>query len=180
MKKILVTLMAVVGINMFGATMSDSSFKLAVDKAVDFITAREGFRSQWYDDATGRTIGSKNAACKGTATIGHGLTGIYWDANTITVQQSKNIVRGIVEKDAKELLRALKRTPSVNNLAALCSLSYRRGVRAILRSQTFKAVNDSNWKQVSKEWREFNTSNGKVMKGLIIRCDEELKLFYAK
>lgn len=180
MKKILVTLLAVIGMNMFGANMNEKEFNKAVDVAVNFICARESFRSTWYDDATGKTIASKHAKCEGTATIGHGLTGIYWDGQTITPEQSKAIVRRIVESDARQLLKGLKRTPTVNNLAALCSLAYRRGVRPILKSKTFKAVNNGSWTLVTKEWKEFNTSGGKVMRGLNNRCAEELKLFYAK
>lgn len=180
MKQVIAIIALVIGMNSFAATMSEASFQKAVDTAVSFIIKKESFRSTWYDDATGKTIASRTAKCQGTPTIGHGLTGIYWDKPTITPEQSKAIVRGIVEKDARELLKGLNRTPSINNLAALCSLAYRRGVRPILRSKTFKAVNDGNWTQVSREWRDFNTSGGKVMRGLIIRCDEEIKLFYSK
>lgn len=180
MKKILVTLVAVLGIaNVFGANMKESQFQKAVDTAVEFICERESFRSTWYDDHTGKTIASKYAKCEGTATIGHGLTGIYWDAQNINVAQSKAIVRRIVESDARQLLKGLKRTPSVNNLAALCSLAYRRGVRSILRSKTFKAINDSDWSGVVREWKDFNTSGGVVMRGLVRRCNEEIKLFFA-
>lgn len=180
MKKILVTLVAVLGIaNVFGATMNEKDFNRAVDTAVEFICERESFRSTWYDDHTGKTIASKYSKCQGTATIGHGLTGIYWDAQNITVAQSKAIVRRIVENDARQLLRSLNRTPSVNNLAALCSLAYRRGVRAILRSKTFKAVNNGDWSGVVREWKGFNTSGGVVMRGLVRRCNEEIKLFFA-
>lgn len=180
MKQVIAIIALIVGMQTFAATMSDAAFKKAVDKAVDFITAKESFRSTWYDDATGKTIASRTAKCQGTPTIGHGLTSIYWDKQTITPEQSKAIVRGIVEQDAREILKALNRAPSINNLAAICSLAYRRGVRPILRSKTFKAINDGNWSAVTKEWKEFNTSGGKVMRGLNIRCDEELKLFYAK
>ena len=186
MKQVIIAIALMVGIQSFAATMSEASFKKAVDKAVDFITAREGFRSQWYCDGCGKTLASRSAKCtrkecaNATPTIGHGLTLIYWEKQTINPEQSKAIVRSIVEKDARELLKGLNRAPSINNLAALCSLAYRRGVRPILRSKTFKAVNDGNWTMVSREWREFNTYGGKVMRGLNIRCDEELKLFYAK
>lgn len=178
MKNIFTIIALIIGMNSFAATMSEASFQKAVDTAVNFIIKKESFRSQWYDDATGKTIASKNAKCQGTPTIGHGLTGIYWDRQTITPEQSKAIVRSIVEKDAREILKALKRTPSINNLAALCSLAYRRGVRPVLRSKTFKAVNDGDWSAVSREWRGFNTSGGKVMRGLNNRCNEELKLFF--
>lgn len=180
MKQVIAIIALVIGMNSFAATMSEASFQKAVDTAVNFIIKKESFRSTWYDDATGKTIASKNAKCQGTPTIGHGLTSIYWDKQTITPEQSKAIVRGIVEQDAREILKALNRAPSINNLAAICSLAYRRGVRPILRSKTFKAINDGNWSTVTKEWKEFNTSGGKVMRGLNIRCDEELKLFYAK
>ena len=180
MKNIVTIIALIIGMQTFAATMSEATFKKAVDKAVDFITSKESFRSTWYDDATGKTIASKNAKCQGTPTIGHGLTGIYWDKQAITPEQSKAIVRKIVEQDARELLKALNRAPSINNLAALCSLAYRRGVRPVLRSQTFKAINDGNWSKVSKEWRGFNTSGGKVMRGLNNRCNDEIKLFYEK
>lgn len=186
MKHIFTIIALVIGMNSFAATMSEASFKKAVDTAVNFIIKKESFRSQWYCDGCGKTLASRSAKCtlkkceKATPTIGHGLTAIYWDRQIITPEQSEAIVRMIVEKDARELLKALNRTPSVNNLAALCSLAYRRGVRPILRSKTFKAINDGNWSAVSKEWRGFNTSGGRVMKGLNNRCNEELRLFYAK
>lgn len=160
------------------SAMEEKDFNSSIDLAVEFITSREGFRSHWYDDSTGKTIQSKDATCDGVATIGHGLTGIYWDDDTITVDQSKAIVRRIIERDAKMLIAGLKYVPTVNSLAALCSLAYRRGVHAILRSKTFKAVNDCKWEDVDREWREFNTSGGKILEGLNTRCADELDLFF--
>lgn len=180
MKNIVTIITLIIGMQTFAATMSEASFQKAVNKAVEFITEKESFRSQWYDDATGKTLASRTAKCVGTPTIGHGLTSIYWNRQTITPEQSKAIVRKIVEQDAREILKALNRAPSINNLAALCSLAYRRGVRPVLRSKTFKAVNDGNWTSVSKEWRGFNTSGGNVMRGLNNRCNDEIKLFFAK
>lgn len=169
-----VFLCTIVGVS----AMEEKDFNSSVDIAVEFITSREGFRSHWYDDSTGKTIPSKHADCVGVATIGHGLTGIYWDGDIITVEQSKSVVRRIVEQDAKMLVSGLKHVPTVNSLAALCSLAYRRGVHAILRSKTFKAVNDCKWDDVDREWREFNTSGGVVLDGLNIRCNDELELFF--
>ena len=180
MKQVIAIIALVIGMNSFAATMSEASFQKAVDTAVNFIIKKESFRSQWYDDKTGKTLSSRNAKCEGTPTIGHGLTALYWDKQTITVDQSKAIVRKIVEKDAREILKALNRAPSINNLAAICSLAYRRGVRPVLRSKTFKAINDGNWSAVSREWRGFNTSGGQVMRGLDNRCNDEIRLFYEK
>lgn len=178
MKQVIAIVVFVMTVNVFGATMSTLAFNAAVDKAVKFVIEKENFRSSWYDDKTGKTLAAKNAKCVGTPTIGHGLTGVYWDKQTITPEQSKAIVRGIVEQDAREILKALNRAPSINNLAALCSLAYRRGVRPVLRSKTFKAVNDRNWGSVIKEWKGFNTSKGEPMPGLNKRCKEELRLFF--
>ena len=178
MKSFLVMVVVVCGILCPAASMREVDLQRAVDKAVDFIVEREGFRSTWYDDATGRTLTNKYADCDGVATIGHGLTGIYWDEQNITMAQSKAVVRRIVEHDARLLLRGLKRTPTINNLAALCSLSYRRGVRAVLRSKTFKAVNKGDWRGVAREWRGFNTSRGRVLAHLTWLCKEEVRLFF--
>lgn len=178
MKKIFAMFVVATSINAFAATMTEKEFNAAVDAAVTFITAKESFRPNWYDDATGKTIASKTSPCKGTATIGHGLTGAYWHSNTITKAQSLAIVKKIVTADAKKILLAMKNKPTKNNLAALCSLAYRRGVDPVLRSKTFQAVNDRNWKVMNKQWKEFNTSGGVVMPGLNKRCLEEIRLFF--
>lgn len=179
MKKIFAMfVVAIMSITLSAATMTEKEFNAAVDAAVEFITAKESFRTSWYDDATGKSIASKTSPCKGTATIGHGLTGAYWHSNTITKEQSLAIVKKIVAADAKKILLAMKNKPTKNNLAALCSLAYRRGVDPILKSKTFKAVNDRDWKTMNKEWKEFNTSGGVVMPGLNKRCLEEIKFFF--
>ena len=178
MKKFIAIIAIVATMNSFAATMTVKEFNAAVDAAVEFITAKESFRTSWYDDATGKSIASKTSPCKGTATIGHGLTGAYWHSNTITKEQSLAIVKKIVAADAKKILLAMKNKPTKNNLAALCSLAYRRGVDPVIRSKTFQAVNDRNWKVMNKQWKEFNTSGGVVMPGLNKRCLEEIRLFF--
>ena len=178
MKKIFAMIIVAIMSNLSAATMTEKEFNASVDAAVEFITAKESFRPNWYDDATGKQLASKNSPCKGTATIGHGLTGAYWHSNTITKEQSLAIVKKIVAADAKKILLAMKNRPSKNNLAALCSLAYRRGVDPVLRSKTFKAVNDRDWKTTNKEWKEFNTSGGVVMPGLNKRCLEEIRFFF--
>ncbi len=178
MKSIITIAIIAMTISTFGATMTPANFRKGVDAAVKFITEKESFRSSWYDDATGKSISGKNGSCKGTPTIGHGITGAYWNSNTITREQSLAIVRKIVEADAKKIVLAMKNTPTPNNLAALCSLAYRRGVDPVIRSNTFKAINERNWNKMNKEWKEFNTSGGVVMPGLNKRCLEEIRLFF--
>ena len=178
MKKFIAIIAIVATMNSFAATMTVKEFNAAVDAAVEFITAKESFRTSWYDDATGKSIASKTSPCKGTATIGHGLTGAYWHKNTISKEQSLAIVKTIVAADARKILAAMKNKPTKNNLAALCSLAYRRGVDPVIRSNTFKAINERNWNKMNKEWKGFNTSGGVVMPGLNKRCLEEIRLFF--
>ena len=185
MKNLVVVAISLFVVNVFSAEMSAAQFNLAVDKAVNFIVEKENFRSRWYCDGCGSTLASRSAKCtrvkckKATPTIGHGLTRRYWTGETISRNQSLAIVKNIVIRDAKAILRSLDKTPTTNQLAALCSLAYRRGVTPVLRSQTFAAVKCGNINRAVSEWRGFNTSGGRVMRGLINRCNAEIKLFLA-
>lgn len=185
MNKIIAIIVAIISVNVFATeakTINDG-----VETCLTFLEAKEGFRSTWYCDGCGKGISGPNAKCtrksckgkKTTPTIGHGLTKAYWTGGSITPAQSRAIKRRIVRADAMAFVGAAKVDLNSNQIAALCSLAYRRGVAAVLRSKTWnEGVQKNNASAIRKEWAGFNTQGGIVRRGLVNRCNDELNLFF--
>lgn len=176
------------------AEIAEKTINAGVETCVIFLEAKESFRSTWYCDKCQKGLAGPNAKCSnkkcwgirkgkrvylGTPTIGHGLTKAYWTKGSITPAQSRNIKRRIVRADAMAFVAAAKIDLNANQLAALCSLAYRRGVHAVLRSKTWNdGVQKQNASVIRREWMGFNTQSGIVVRGLTNRCNSELNLFF--
>lgn len=187
MKKFVVIIFAIAFVVNAYAEISETAIDKGVETCLTFLESKEGFRSTWYCDGCGKGISGPNAKCmrksckgkKTTPTIGHGLTKTYWTAGSITPAQSRAIKRRIVRADAAAIVAAAKVDLNSNQIAALCSLSYRRGVAAVLRSKTWnEGIQKSNASTIRKEWSGFNTQGGIIKRGLVNRCNAELNLFF--
>lgn len=187
MKKFIAIVFAVACIANVYAEISKETIDKGVETCLTFLESKEGFRSTWYCDGCSKGISGPNAKCmrksckgkKTTPTIGHGLTKAYWTKGSITPAQSRAIKRRIVRADAMAFISAAKVDLNSNQIAALCSLAYRRGVAAVLRSKTWnEGVQKNNASAIRKEWSGFNTQGGIVKRGLVNRCNDELNLFF--
>lgn len=113
----------------------------------------------------------------GVWTIGYGTT-IY-----ISGQKVKQGDK-ITQEDADSLLKWYcshivlpKGQFGVNQKIALYSLIYNIGQGAFNRSKCKKAIESMDWKTAKKEWT-WTTANGKELKGLVKRRNEEKELFF--
>lgn len=64
-----------------------------------------------------------------------------------------------------------------NQKEALCSLIYNIGQGAFDKSKCKKAIEAQDWKTAYKNW-DWTRANGKVLKGLVNRRNEEKQLFF--
>jgi lysozyme len=66
-----------------------------------------------------------------------------------------------------------------NQLDALYSLIYNIGMDKFVNSNLLKMLNIGKFKKMKKDWQEFQMADGKVLKGLVRRRQEELALFFS-
>ncbi len=66
-----------------------------------------------------------------------------------------------------------------NQLDALYSLIYNIGMDNFVSSNLLKMLNKGKFKKMKKDWQEFQMADGKVLKGLVRRRQEELALFFS-
>ena len=133
---------------------------------MSLITKYEGFRENAYKCPAG------------VWTIGYGTT-FYPDGSKVKEGDK------ITEAKALELVNwycdAYIFLPSGdfndNQKEALYSLIYNIGQRAFNSSKCRRAIEAKDWKTAYENWN-WVSANGKVLKGLVRRRDEEKKLFF--
>lgn len=122
----------------------------------------------------------------GVPTIGYGFT-YYPNGKRVTMQDSP-----ISEEWAEEVLRRLLQeyelaTDSLtrddltqNQFDALVSFCYNVGVTNFRHSTLLKLVNTNPTEpNIAKQFRRWNKSNGRVIKGLVKRREAEIALYFA-
>ena len=143
-------------------------------KGIDLIKKYEGFRSRPY-------------LCPAKVpTIGYGAT--YYPNG----QKVKLSDPAIDEKHASILLEAMlvpyeKAVDSFcrddinqNQFDALVSFAYNLGTSALKNSTLLKKVNiNPKDKTISNEFAKWNKGGGKVLKGLVLRRNDEAKLYFS-
>jgi lysozyme len=65
-----------------------------------------------------------------------------------------------------------------NQIDALYSLIYNIGMDKFVNSNLLKMLNKGKFKKMKKDWQEFQMADGRVLKGLVRRRQEELALFF--
>lgn len=115
----------------------------------------------------------------GKATIGFGTT-FYEDETPvklsdkpITVERARELVKWYCENKIQYPRDDLNE----NQKSALCSLIYNIGQGAFNRSKCKKAIESGDWQTAYKEWDWVN-ANGRIMPGLVLRRQEEKRLFF--
>lgn len=115
----------------------------------------------------------------GKATIGFGST-FYEDGTPvkltdkpITKERARELVRWYCENKVDYPRDDL----NDNQKQAICSLLFNIGQGAFDRSKCKRAIVSGNWESAYKEW-DWISANGKILKGLVLRREEEKKLFF--
>ena len=143
----------------------------------------------WLELAT--TEIKRHEGCKLTAypdpgtgaepwTIGYGATGPDINPGTEWTQEQ-------ADTDLFNRLNTLgDRIDSVvhveindNEKAALCSFAYNVGMGNLKNSTLLRLINEGKKDEAAPHFLEWNKAAGKVLQGLVIRREEEMKLFLA-
>lgn len=138
---------------------------LAITLALELIIVFEGFSPQPYQDV-------------GTLRWGYG-TRCFDAAKTITEPQAREAARQHLERDYRTLNAStpLWADMSPYMQAATLSLSYNMGVTKLRTTTYWKMLAEGRYHLASILIEEFTYSNGKQLRGLIIRRGSEKEMF---
>lgn len=144
------------------------------EKGLDLIKKYESFRNNPY------------LCPAGIPTIGYGAT-YYPDGTKVTLKD-----KPITIKEAEELLKVtvikfedgvtdmVKKPINQNQFDALVSFAYNLGVKALKGSTLMKKVNKNpSDESIKTEFGKWVNANGKKLKGLVKRRNEEAYLYFS-
>lgn len=111
-------------------------------------------------------------------TVGFGHTGKdVYSGLVITKDQAEKLFRkdvSIAEAVVRKLI-FVKLTQK--KFDAVCSLTYNIGGKNLETSTLLKKINNQEWLEASKEFKEWHFSKGKSLPGLVKRREEESVMF---
>lgn len=122
----------------------------------------------------------------GLSTIGWGAT--YYEDGTrvkltdppITTERAEKLLSNILVPFEKFVDSVTRDDINQNQFDALVSFSYNCGTQNLKSSTLLKKVNlNPNDPSIAIEFKKWNRGNGKVLKGLVLRRDEESKLYFS-
>lgn len=136
------------------------------EAGINLIKGFEGFRAQAY-------------LCPGDVwTIGYGSTVGVKPGMQITESEASVRLR---EELASIYEKVVNRHVSVpltqNQFDALVSFTYNLGESAFRHSMLLRRLNEGDYAAAAREFKRWNKSNGKVLKGLVKRRRQEAELF---
>lgn len=138
-------------------------------KGIDLIKKFEGFSNKEYICPAGKpTIG-----------YGHVILADEYFQEPMTQRHAEILLKKDLEPREKSLNRLLKVNINQNQFDALISLIYNIGVDNFRKSTLLKFINGRLFDKVPDQFRRWRFSNGKVLKGLVNRREEEIKLWLA-
>jgi len=136
-------------------------------KGLDLIKKFEGFSDKEYVCPAGKI------------NIGYGHVVLPTDdfPSIITKREAELILKKDLESRESSLNKFLKVKLTQNQFDALMSLIYNIGIANFHKSTLLKFVNERLFDKVPDQFRRWRFSNGKVLKGLVTRREEEIKLW---
>ena len=136
-------------------------------KGIDLIKKFEGFSDKEYICPAGKpTIG-----------YGHVILANEYFQEPMTRRVAETLLKTDLEPRQKSLNSFLKVNINQNQFDALISLIYNIGVDNFRKSTLLKFINERLFDKVPDQFRRWRFSNGKVLKGLVNRREEEIKLW---
>lgn len=117
-------------------------------------------------------------------TIGYGLTSSAGIINVkpgmrITQDQADKYLREALVKYENDVKKVLKRQPTQPQFDAMVSLTYNIGIGNFRKSTVLRKFNAGDFAGSADAFLLFVKANGKVMKGLVNRRNDERDLFLA-
>ena len=139
------------------------------DPLIEHLKLFEGFSSKTYHDLDGKIA------------IGYGfrksdIPNLKW-GDRITEQEAEEQLKKIINKYGEIVDSLVKTKISTNKRNALISFSYNIGPNAFKRSRLLKKVNSKNFQEVADEFKKWNKSQGRIIRGLIKRRIVEAEMF---
>ncbi|OCK42533.1 hypothetical protein BA195_10175 [Tenacibaculum soleae] len=142
-------------------------------RGLNLIKKHEGFRNNPY------------LCPSGIPTIGYGNT--YYNDSTkvkltdtpITLKEAETLLKSVVNQFEKGVSNLIKVELNQNQFDALVSFSYNVGLGAFASSTLLKRINNNPFDEdIKYQFRRWNKSGGKVLKGLKKRRNEESYLYF--
>lgn len=161
-------------------TRSASSYTIS-QKGLNLLADIESFSGSPYDDQTGKTT---SVWVKG-ATIGYGhlIAKLEWPKYAKGISKAQALV--LFKKDLADYINAVKNHVTSlikqNEFDALVIFSYNIGVKAFVRSDVLRLVNNPKIKtpyaNLEQAWNAWNKSQGKINLGLKHRRQSEWNIY---
>lgn len=114
-------------------------------------------------------------------TIGYGTTR-YPDGSSVKIgdkvtrKQAEELLANDIEGFRKAMIACIKVPLTVNEAEAYTSLTYNIGSSAFCKSTLVKKLNSYDYEGACKEILKWNMFQGKPLKGLTIRREEEYRI----
>ncbi len=143
---------------------------LISDACVSLVKKYEGFEAKAY-------------LCPANVwTIGYGTT-VYSDGtrvkkgDVITRSKAESLLRKQIQEHANTISKYVTVKLTQNQYDALASFQYNLGKDILKNSTLLKYINNAKWTSATNTMKLYNKGGGKVLKGLVTRRAEEVKLF---
>lgn len=140
-----------------------------MNKVIDLITKYEGFKDKAYKCPAG------------VWTIGYGST-YYLDNSkvkqddVITKAMALELLEAVINEIEIQILKVVQVPLNKNQLGALISFTYNLGIGNLKSSTLLRRLNNGDY-NVGNEFLKWDKCNGKRLKGLTNRRNDEKKLF---
>lgn len=150
------------------------------DKGRTLLTQWEGSRDEIYQDAAGLwTIGVGHLLTRDELTSGKIL--IFGEpikyADGLNQLQIDRLLSQDLAGAEGAVNAGVAASLNQNQFDALVSFVFNNGRQAFYSSTLRKVLNDGKYNKVPEQLRRWNRSGGKIVKGLINRRENEIKLF---
>lgn len=143
------------------------------DKGRKLLTEREGRKLKAYLDSGGVwTIGVGHTAAAGPPKPRRGMT--------VTEESCDRLLAHDLVQYEDAVERAVKVKMNQNEFDALVSLCFNIGISGFNRSSVVRYLNQNDRKTAADKFRLWNKDNGRVIRGLVNRRENERLQFLGK
>lgn len=140
-------------------------------KGIDLVKKWEGFYQNAYlCPANVWTIGWGTTKWNGSKSVKKG--------DKISREQAEPLLAQQLDEHASQIFKYVKVELNQNQYDALVSFHYNLGRHILSKDKTLVGyINSKQWDKVANQLLKYNRANGKVLKGLTNRRNDEVKLF---
>lgn len=161
-----------------GNLSQDGEFKMGQgpirysNQAVNLIKKFESFQDKAYLCSAGKKTIGYGTRLDYHPEIKKGVCITEPKATELLRKDLDTLVTPVIKQNIKVKLKQ-------NQIDALYSLIHNIGVNNFVNSNVLKLINKRRFTKMKKDWQEFQLADGRVLKGLVRRRQEELALFFS-